>query len=400
MSLPRWPVAIWLAPVVTALAVFVARSDIPIRVPEPYTVGLTGTALAAVFLVAPVCAAVAAWEAGRLRRAGWHVWPHARPMAVVAMRALTPVLAMGVVALSAALVVKFRSAGLLAVPDLRLVAKTLAVLAAHVVLGYAIGLRVPTIIAAASVLLVDYAWMVLPAAMQPPWLRHLNGTWISCCAVYVDVAPTALAAALLMAAGLAGAGLTLLQRPHAGRIALAFALPVFAFVGASSLVNSMGPDPVVPRSDSALVCSATEPRVCVWPEHESRLSEVSTAISRATASWKHAGFAVADIYTEQRTGGPSGSAVFGFSPQSRTVDVVGGLTTGIVPPGRCGPGAAPGHDPRDYVRAWLLLAGGITSAESGVAPDVAQSVERQLNMSTDAQREWLMRRMRCEPVTD
>lgn len=399
MSLVRWRPGhlILLAPPLAVLASLIGLSDIPIRVPERYVLGLSAEALSAVFLVAPVSAALAAWEGGRFRRARWHTWPHARPMFIVAVRALSPVMAVALLALGAALAVRFVRSDVVAFPDLLLLAKTAAIVVSHVLFGFAIGLNLPTTIAAPAVLIVDYAWMVLPVSLQPIWLRHLNGTWISCCAVYVDVAPQAWAAAVLVAVAIALAGLALMTfRSTVVRLSSVVAPLAVAGLIASALVSSLGPDPVQPRSSAALVCADSQPRVCVWPEHGDRLATVAPLIVRAVSAWHAAGFPTAAEYTEQRDVTAADAVPFGFAPRSRDVDVVAGLTGKFVPLIRCNPGGAPLHDPRDYARAWLLGVASLDLRQAGYPADVAAQVDAIRQQSMPLQRGWFDQRVNCQ----
>lgn len=402
MSRLRWRQThlLLLAPPLALLASLIGLSDIPIRVPERYVLGLTAEALSSVFLVAPVSAALAAWEAGRFRRAGWHTWPHARPMFVVALRALVPVMAVALLSLGAAVAVRFVRSEVLAFPDVLLVAKTVAIVGAHVVFGFALGLNLPTTLAAPCVLILDYAWMVLPVSLQPVWLRHLNGTWISCCAVYVDVSPQAWMAAILvaLAIGLAGLALMTLRSASARLGGVVAPLGVAALV-ASALVSSLGPDPVQPRSSAALVCADSHPRVCVWPEHRDRLATVGPVIVRAASAWHAAGFPTAGEYTEQRNATAGDAVPFGFAPRSRDVDVVAGLTATLVPFIRCDPGAAPLHDSRDYARAWLLGIASLDLRQAGYPAEVAAQVDAIREEPMQLQRAWFDRHVSCQSAS-
>lgn len=66
----RRSAAIWLSPAVLFLIVYFANES-PRPASTIYPLALTVTGASEVFLIAPFCAACAAWEGGRLRRAGW-----------------------------------------------------------------------------------------------------------------------------------------------------------------------------------------------------------------------------------------------------------------------------------------------------------------------------------------
>jgi len=400
-ALRRIPLVALLVAPLALLSALIARSDIPIRVPEAYGVGVTAAAMTPIFLVAPVAAALAAWEAGRLRRSGWHLMPHVRGMPAIALRALLPVFTMAGVALAVAFAARLQSAGEFVVPDPRLIAKSVAIIGAHSYLGFALGLRLPTLVATSSILILDYAWMVLPVASEPLWLRHLNGTWISCCAVYVDVASEAWWAAMVVAAGIATSGFLLMRWRSTPALVFGAVAPLAgAMFLASALVSSMGPDPVRPRSSSELVCAGTAPRVCVWPEHSRRLAEVSGLVASSAHAWGRLGFEVATEYTEQRAAEGPQAVVFGFGPHTRPADIVAGLANRYVPRGRCSAAAPPLRDARDYLRAWMLRSAAVDPKTAGYPPDVTRVIEL-LDAQPEAEKRAAVERLlRCEaPAT-
>ena len=393
-TLLRISPAIWISPLLVILAVLATSySTIPLRIPEPYSVAIMAAGTSSVFLAAPICAACAAWEGGRLRRAAWVDGPHVRSLANVALMMLSPIIAVGCIAVAAAVAVKSLNAGVIAFPDLRFVAKTLIILGAHTLLGFAIGLHVPVVVSVPSVLLLDYGWMVLPIALQPFWLRHLTGTWISCCSLSTDLAPQALAGVIAVGCGFAGAGLVLL-RPHrtATQVALAIVVVVIAFSVGAFFVRGFGPDPVVART-TPLVCSAAQPRVCVWPEHRERLEAVSAIATQADAAWRAVGVSVPAEFRERDAASPAERA-FGFSLNSQAGDVLTAFSYSLLPPyPACAiDGSAPflGSDAEAYVIAWLDATAGMANEEIAIrfSPDVARAVDSVRARSTEQQRMW------------
>jgi hypothetical protein len=388
-----------IAPPLALLSALISLSDIPIRVPEPYVVGVTSESVSAVFLIAPIAAALAAWEAGRVRRAGWHRWPNARPMYAVALRALKPVVAVALFALATGILARFVRSDLVTLPDLALVTKAVAIVVTHALLGFAVGLELPATLAAPSMLILDYAWMVLPVSLQPVWLRHLNGTWISCCAVYVEIAPRAWWAAIIIALAIGIVGLVLMTKwPALHRGVTVTGVGVAAAVIASVLVSELGPDPTEPRNSAELVCSESKPRVCVWPEHGGRLLTVANLVVTATSAWRTVGLPVGEEYTEQRSAVGDGIQIFGFTPHSRDADIVAGLASGVVPMARCDPSAPPLRDARDYARAWLLQAASVDPRRAGYPIEVAQTVDAVRGKPMELQRQWLSARLACVAV--
>lgn len=399
-SVLRGSPAVWLSPLLVALAVLATSSTtIALTLPEPYPLALTSAGASSVFLVAPVCAAWAAWEGGRLRRAGWFTLPHARSPIVIALVALAPALVVGLVAIAAAVAVRFLGAGAVALPDLRVVAKTVAVITAHALLGFAVGVNVPVVIAVPTVLLVDYGWMVLPIALEPLWLRHLNGTWISCCALHTDLAPQAFAGAVVVAAGFAATAVLLLRQPlDAARLALALAPLVLAFGTGGFLVHRLGPDPTVDRK-ATLVCSSGQPRVCVWPEHRGRLAEVAAVAVQADQAWRRFGIAVPAEFSEQRSALPPGTSSFGISLETPRSGIVASLAYSLLPPlPQCaltGTAPFPGGRARGYVVAWFADVAGLPRAElvRRFGPSILGTIDAVRSLPEDRQWAWLERNL-------
>lgn len=395
--------AVWVGPVLAVLAML-ASSYISVTIPEPYPLALTSAGASSLFLVAPVCAACAAWEGGRLRRAGWHALPHVRSTLVVALASLAPVVVVGLIAVALAIAFKFVGASAMAAPDPRVVAKTIVVLLAHALLGFAIGVRVPSVVAVSSVLLVDYAWMVLPIGLEPLWLRHLNGTWLSCCGLPTDLSPRAFAGVVVVAVGLAGTAVFLMGQPvDLLRLSLSVVPTAVGVSAGVLLVQGMGPDPVAARDPSVLVCSSGQPRVCVWPEHYGRLDEVSAIAAEASKAWRRFGIAVPAEFTEYRSALSSGTNSFGFSLTSRRSDIIISLANSLLPPmAQCEGKPFLGGAAGSYARAWFGSVAGLSHAELRVrfGPDVVNKVAAVQSLSVERQRAWLERNLAAWQACD
>lgn len=286
------------------------------------------------------------------------------------------------------------------VPDPRVLVVACAVVAAQALLGFAIGVRVPPVVAVPAVLLGGYAWIVLPIALEPLWLRHLTGAYLACCDVSTDLAPQAIAGSVVVVGGLVGTAGLLMRRGFAAlRLALAVAPTVLAFGVGAFLVHGLGHDPVVDRR-AALACSSGQPRVCVWPEHRGRLEEVSTIAAQATEAWRKGGGTVPSEFSEQRPAAlPPGASSFGISLASGRGDIVVSLAQSLLPPppqcafGRTDPYYGVKAIP--YVRAWLAAAVGLPPAEleQRFRPAVLSTVAAVRALPVEQQRAWLERNL-------
>ena len=391
--------AVWIAPFLMLLAILAtsATSIVP-DISDPYPLALTSAGASSIFLVAPVCAACAAWEGGRLRRAGWLSMPHARSTITVAFMSIICILVVGLLSISASLVILLMREGEVVALDLRIITKTFFIIGAHTLLGFAIGTQLPSTVAVPSVLLIDYAWMVLPIAIEPLWLRHLNGAWISCCDLASDLAPSAFIGTAIITIGFTGTAILLL-RPYLDtfRRVLAVIPTVIAFGVGALLVQGLGPDPIVART-STLVCSSGEPRVCVWPEHRERLPEVVEIAGAAVKSWRAVGISVPGEFSEQRNPAllPPGASSFGFSSESQRSDILNSLVYSLLPPlpacAREG-GSFLGGPAQSYVVAWLADTAGISrdELESRFGADIRQTIESVRALPIDQQQAWVAR---------
>lgn len=357
---------VWIAPFLTLLAVAYANI-FPDATSDPYPLALTATGAISVIWVAPICAACAAWEGERLRRAGWFVLPHVRRIATVVFTSLVIVLFVGFVSLGAAVAFKFLKADVVTVPDLRVMLVAFLVIISQVLLGFAIGVRVPTVIAVPMALIVTYGWILLSAALSPPWLQHLTGVWTTCCSLETDLAWEAVAGSSIVACGFAGSAFALLRQPfNFIRVVVSLAPVTLGFTIGAVLVNDLGTHPVVARDASVLICSSEQPRVCVWPEHRARLEEVNAILFRASDGWLEAGVKVPEEFSEYNTFSQH-ERNFGFSLEASQYDILNSLAYSMLPSApQCAiDGTRPyfGAITEDYVLAWLDATAGMPALE-------------------------------------
>ncbi|MBA2555738.1 MAG: hypothetical protein H0V12_00065 [Chloroflexi bacterium] len=412
-TLLRTNAGAWLAVPMVLLAVLTSATFRPAS-SDGYGIALIAAGTSALAFVAPLCAAAGAWEGGRLRRAEWWAGPHARSRVTIAAWAVGPAIVAGSLAVGAAVVAKMIGAGVWAV-DVRLLALSVLVLTAHALAGFSLGLWVPLTIAAPTALISSYLWLAFPRALNPLWVRHLNGSLDSCCQLHQDLAPAAFWAAAAMALGMIAAAAWALMRAHWSRRALAgTAAPVVLGVTLGSvLVAGMGSDPVVARDPSLLVCSrGTAPTVCVWPEHRGRLDEVVLIARRASEGWRGVGLAVPGTFSEiDPVAAPPGVGSFGFSLEADADDIRNALSYAMLPPFPACTETEPfrGNEARDYVLAWFDATGGMSdeglterfadSSRPGAPPtlDTVRDVRAQ---PPTTQREWVERNVAALGVCD
>ncbi|HJQ87527.1 MAG TPA: hypothetical protein VJ820_08715 [Propionibacteriaceae bacterium] len=366
---------------------------------DGYSVALTAAGTVTMSFIAPFVAVSSAWEASRLRRAGWWGAPHVRSHLTIALWSIAPAVAAGSLALVLSVAAQFRGFDAV-VPDLRLVATDLVVIVAHAVAGFALGLRLPIVVAGPIAVIGSYAWMAVPRALEPLWIRHLTGSFEACCLLQEELAPHALVGALLVASGLMAAALIVIARGWLrGPIAAAIGSVAIGFGSGALIVSGLGASPAVPRDTADLVCrSRASTELCVWREHADRLNETMQLLSTARSRWQAEGIEVPTVFTEESE--RDGAASFGFSLAATRDDLLHGLAYAVAAPWPpCAESEPyPGGMAVEIVHAWLDYVGGMSvediamrlPAETGPGnPTPAEAVHSLSALSLDERSAWL-----------
>lgn len=356
----RTSLAYWLSPLFLAIPFLGLQG--PPYTSDPYALALTASATVPVIVLAPLAAMCAAWEGDRLRRARWLDQPRRRGLPRVALAAAAPTVAVATTALFIG--VMALTAPLLPTP--RVVAQTVLVLWAWILLGFGVGLHVRAVIAMPALVLGGYVWFTLPIALEPLWMRHLGGALFSCCHVDRELDPRATAAVLVVAAGVAvvGALAVALADRAAPTHHLLVGVPVLAasLVVGSLLVDHLGADPDRPRP-VADDCTESRPAFCLYPEHAD-LREDLVALAPRVATWQDLGIEVPPTYEEG--GGPNPGHLYthsSFTPGDTAVAVADATFATVGPvTSTCTQGVRPAaRRARQELLAWGALDLGTTA---------------------------------------
>jgi hypothetical protein len=394
--------AFWLAIPISIFAGWYATFLYP---SDGYAVGATAAGTGTLPFVGPFCAACAAWEGSRLRRARLWAAPSVRSRLTIAFWCLLPAVMVGLVAVLAAIAVELVRAGT-GLPDLRLIAMTALDLVALSVAGFAAGLLLPFAVAGPLAIVASFVWLVFVPAIQPVWLRHLTGMFRDCCGLGQDLAPRAVVASSIVDLGIIGAAALLVAGPALTRRRVGGALATLAVAGVAGvlLVGGMAYAPAVPRDTALLECRTDSGvSVCTWPEHHARAAEVARIVGRVHAGWQRAGMAAPSLFTEaDPTVAPAGALVFGFIGVSYTEDdIISALATGMLPAEPDCPDASPtGGIAFMDLNAWYAEAGGMTPDElrkryghAGLPgyPEPLAVVDQLRAATPDIRRAWVSR---------
>lgn len=328
---------------------------------DGYAVDATAKASMTLAFVGSLCAACAAWEGSRLRRARLWASPSVRSPATIAFWCLLPVVLIGLVAVLVAITAHLiaSAAGL---PDVRIVLMTALDLVAYSVAGFAAGLLLPFAVAGPLAIAATFIWLGFVPAVYPVWLRHLTGMFRDCCGLEQDLAPRAVLASAIVDLGIIGAAALLVAGPAlmARRVGGALAALVVAGFAGVLLVGGMTYAPVVPRDAALLECQTDGGvAVCTWPEHRARAAEVAGIVSWVRAGWQQASIDAPSVFTEaDPVVAPARALIFRFSDSSSHDEVIGALAAGLLP---AYPDCPYGYTgPFEYLEAWYAAAGGMT----------------------------------------
>lgn len=371
--------------------------------------------------VGPVCAACAAWEGSRLRRAGVWQAPSVRSRWSIAFWHVLPIVAVGLLAIVVAMLVQAaRShAGL---PDVRIVLMTLVDLVAYCAAGFALGLLMRFAVAGPLALIATFIWIGFVPAIHPVWLRHLTGMFRDCCGLAQDLAwPPVLASALIDASIIAAAIVFVAgSRRSWLRIAVGVVLFVVAFKAGSSLVSDMTYLPAVARDPALLECRSDHSlTVCTWPEHSARVAEIGAVAAEVKSGWQDVGMRSPSTFTEADASvGPADALVFRVDANTATRDdMISSFAQGMLPPTvNCVspvPGVAAattGGSALPYLEAWYEASGGMSEAALRVAygdavsepdyPAPLDVVAELRHVGPDARRDWVERAERASQQCD
>lgn len=342
------------------------------------TIGIVAVALSA---------AAAAWEAVRLRRsriADYAGAPVRTPL-VVALSQLRTVWGAGLACvLWTLLCVSEWAAGAPGAPDPRVVGLLCLMILAYTLAGYAVGWLFPGVLAVPAVAVATFLWLSYPVALEPFWLRQLNGTNLAeCCAYDRTLDTRALVGPALVATGLlVAAAVAIVVRAWAARLAglLPLALAVLIAV---PMVDPLGYDPTDSRDTAALSCAGASPQVCVWPEQDDDAKKFRTWVEDSAGRLRKAGIAMPRAYTPA------------YSHPTRP-DVIASLVSALMP--QTAPACAAdegswaGESAYGPLAAWLeLTAGARTANVAGRFDDGGKTlalVHRVRKLPVQAQKQW------------
>ncbi|WP_394215357.1 hypothetical protein [Brachybacterium vulturis] len=176
-------------------------------------------------------------------------------------------------------------------------------ISASVGFGWLLGSHALLRIAAPLSVLTVYIGAGFPAALDPPWLRHLTGLTSGCCAIYEVADLQAAAAGILTVGAVLGMSLVFsavstraLPRVATACVALG---AVIAVATGITLARPLPRDAVLDRPGPMSCVDVGRP-LCVWPEHAQLVHEHRAGLLAMTEAVDGAGLELPTAITERK----------------------------------------------------------------------------------------------------
>ncbi|MFJ7989983.1 hypothetical protein [Streptomyces sp. NPDC096351] len=330
----------------------------------------------------PACAACAAWEGARIRRSGILTSTPVRSPLAIALSVVTPVLVLGLVAVLLPLLMLLPYAqGLPGGASFAVIGLELLVVTAHSFLGYAAGFVLPRLLAAPAVLMAVWLWMAYPAALEPFWIRQLNGHNLNeCCALDQVVDGRAVAAPALVAGGLLLAAVIWIQGRRFAARALAPVVVALGLAAGAVIGMPLGYQAGVPRASSELSCDAGTPAVCLWPEQMQEAAAIRSLSSRAAERLARLEVPVATELTLPAV-------------RPRDDQIIASVALSAIPsePPRCAEsGPWPGNIAQGPLMAWLVQTAGadMRFVQGSYTSEDVRTVKQVMSLPESEQTRW------------
>ncbi|WP_067484109.1 DUF7224 domain-containing protein [Actinomadura hibisca] len=398
----RSSAAVYLFPLV-ALYLAVTLQDAQQFLQDNWRAGSVLASSAALSAFAPAGAALGAWEAWRLRRAGVHPGVAVRSPLTVMAGALLPILAFALLGTAAAYaVVASQLGGLPGGPDPLVIAVGVLVTIAWTTAGFVVGRWAHPAIGVPVMMVGTWLWLSYPAAMEPLWLRHLTGyNEGACCETGAVLDGRAIVAQAIIAGALttASAGAWCLHTVRTICWTPLAALPVAAVITGVLLVQGLGPTAQRPRT-SGLACRSHQGvEVCVWNERRAQLDRAARIVVPAARVLTRTGLPMPEKITEGTADGRT-SWRFIAAPRADETEMRMSLASGFLPSHDLDCSKRSdwrGEEAYAPVGAWLVLGMGLGAARASeqVGSQAVEVAERVRTESRDRQLAWFRHNLKA-----
>ncbi|MFD4530498.1 hypothetical protein ACFWNL_27415 [Kitasatospora sp. NPDC058397] len=332
---------------------------------------------------APAVAACGAWEGLKVRQSAVLRAAPTRSAAAIALSVLAPTLALGTVSVLAALALFVpQASGFPGWSTPVIILLELLVVLAHTVVGYVLGQVLPRLLAVPLALVASFLWMAYPSALNVFWVRQLNGRNLTeCCALDQVPATRAVLAPVIVGVGMVAAAWMWTRLRGNNRLTAMLVLAATAAAGAW-IAAPLGYRAAQARPESEQTCTATAPRVCLWPEQQADAARITDWAVEAQQRLHTVGLA-------------QSATVSPFSARPGKDEVQSLVALGYIP--NRAPNCAkepfarwPGSEAVAPLSSWLKLTAGVTpkSVEGRYRPQEVQIARQVMTLPHDEQLAW------------
>ena len=246
-----------------ALALLFASAVPSAEYATSYWLGITAQSGIALIASAAIASLGGAIEGARVRSAKLNKTSAKRGFLAIATRSLAPtfIAALLIQAVSFLAYVKF-AAGATDAPNFAVLFAFATIIAAHMLFGFNLGLRVPPAIAYPVALTASYAWLGAAWSVNYFALRYMAGlVLIDCCRIDLELDHRAINTAIVFNLGIATAlllfargRLKLSKRLPSKTFGAAIAIIVATILFATQLASPLGPFALTPRDSANMLC--------------------------------------------------------------------------------------------------------------------------------------------------
>lgn len=287
-------VSIWLAPFYALICAFTYIDDLS---GEGWSVAIASARTEVIVFLTPVVAIASAWEGLRIKSTAAIKLPQSRSRAKILLFSwgITLIIPLTIMVLWMVI-----GGGMVSTI---FVLSSVLTLATWSAIGFALGIAAPIAFSLPLAFVVPLFWVLVPRALNPLWLRHINGYWaVSCCGTgeVLNLRSWWAATALNLGLFIGALGfIFFIYRATNLRILLGV-LPI-ALLGSITgiaLVSSQGVRAEQPRTD-ARVCRIIGGReFCLWPEHTNQFSNLEKLAPTMLKKFEDVGLKIPQKFDE------------------------------------------------------------------------------------------------------
>ncbi|MFI6728748.1 hypothetical protein [Streptomyces atratus] len=259
---------------------------------------------------------LSAWESGKLREYKiWKLGPARSQYAVAARTLLAPITLSWMVLTLPVVTALVQTGTLPTLVSLGPLFMGMVLCVAHAVVGFAVGSRVPPLIAAP--ILAAGTWVVVAFSManREFWMRHVSGQF-SFSLMFGEVVPSRVLLPPLLFTGAIALGIILLWIRNFHWTIRAMMAAVVSIVGMSTAINltsGWGHTPPLLAAQAPMECLGNSPRVCLPEAMHGSISEVHAEVASTLKTLRDSGVKVQPkVVTD--------SVVYGRYPKSSTTN--------------------------------------------------------------------------------